>query len=369
MTKILVLDDEPAILNEVEEWLNLEGYETITAGNGRDGIQKIRDHRPDLVISDLSMPEMNGYSVLAKLQKEPGLAAIPFIFLTGHSDKASMRACMELGADDYLTKPFTHKEMLAAIQSRLKRRQVITQDIKQEIDELKQRLIRTVNHELKTPLISLSYVQQVIERQLEQLSREDISQLLQALRDGTNRLQHLVQQTVTLAHIDAGEISAETIRENTSPVYLWQIIPMATDNARRFAYRNRDGMITVDQRDPDSALYGDPKLLTQILGELIANALNFSPEGSEVSITQWKSGGRVWLSILDRGSGMASADLVKAQQPFEQIGRTVREQQGMGLGLVVAKRIVELHDGELQLGSVSEKGTQVTLSFPRYRGV
>ena len=368
MTKILVLDDEPALLNEVEEWLLLEGFETVTASNGREGIQKIRDHRPDLVISDVTMPEMSGYALLECLQQEPELAATPFIFLTGHSDKSSMRAGMELGADDYLTKPITHREMLAAIQSRLKRREVITHEIQQEIDELKQRLIRTVNHELKTPLISLSYVQQVIERQLDQLSRDQVRDLLQALREGTNRLQHLVQQTVTLAQIDAGEISVETVKANSTPVYLWQIIPMATDNARRNAYRNREGVVTVDQRDPDVALAGDAKLLTQILSELIANALNFSPEGAEISITQWKSGGRVWLSILDRGSGMASVDLVKAQQLFEQIGRTVREQQGMGLGLVVAKRIVELHGGELQLGSVSDKGTQVTLSFPRHRG-
>jgi signal transduction histidine kinase len=100
------------------------------------------------------------------------------------------------------------------------------------------------------------------------------------------------------------------------------------------------------------------------LAELISNALAFSPEGSTVTIVQWKADGSAWISIVDQGSGISSEQVSQVFNEFYQVDRAKREQQGIGLGLSVAKRIIEAHGGSLSLSSVSDKGTQVVVSLP-----
>ncbi|MEH1833785.1 MAG: response regulator transcription factor [Nostoc sp.] len=119
--KILVIEDDNVTRNLYLKGLEAKGFDTIGADNGLAGIQQAQEHIPDLVICDITMPDMDGYSVLATLRQEPLTAIIPFIFLTGSSTKADVRKAMELGADDYLSKPSTLDELLRAIAIRLQK--------------------------------------------------------------------------------------------------------------------------------------------------------------------------------------------------------------------------------------------------------
>jgi PAS domain S-box-containing protein len=125
MTKILVIEDEEAIRDEIVDWLQFEGYEVIGAENGLLGLDAAVRETPNLIVSDIVMPEMDGYGVLEALRADDNLALIPFIFLTARADHTDLRAGMELGASDYLTKPFTRHELLAAIQTQLARGGVV----------------------------------------------------------------------------------------------------------------------------------------------------------------------------------------------------------------------------------------------------
>ncbi|NDJ20687.1 response regulator [Nostoc sp. B(2019)] len=119
--KILVIEDDTVTRNLFLKGLEAEGFNTISAQNGLVGIQQAREYLPDLVICDIMMPDMDGYSVLTTLREDPLTAIIPFIFLTGSDTKAEVRKAMELGADDYLTKPSTLDELLRAIATRLQK--------------------------------------------------------------------------------------------------------------------------------------------------------------------------------------------------------------------------------------------------------
>jgi YesN/AraC family two-component response regulator len=119
--KILVIEDDTVTRNLFLKGLEAEGFDTISAQNGLFGIQQAQEHLPDLVICDIMMPDMDGYSVLTTLREDPTTAIIPFIFLTGSDTKANVRKAMELGADDYLTKPCTLDELLRAIAIRLQK--------------------------------------------------------------------------------------------------------------------------------------------------------------------------------------------------------------------------------------------------------
>jgi YesN/AraC family two-component response regulator len=125
--KILIVEDDTITRTIFLDGLQAEGFDTIDAENGNVGIQKAQEHLPDLVICDIKMPDMDGFGVLTALRQDPVTAIIPFIFLTGSDSKASLRKGMELGADDYITKPCTVQQLLRAISARLEKQAKLMQ--------------------------------------------------------------------------------------------------------------------------------------------------------------------------------------------------------------------------------------------------
>ena len=125
MTKILVIEDEAPTRDKIVTVLKYEDYEVIDAPNGREGVISARENYPDLIICDVLMPDMNGYGALAALRDDPDTSVIPVIFLTAAASRADMRKGMEMGADDYITKPYTVEELLAAVRTRLDRQEII----------------------------------------------------------------------------------------------------------------------------------------------------------------------------------------------------------------------------------------------------
>ncbi len=129
MQKVLLIEDNMDVRENTAEILRLANYEVATAENGKTGIATANEFLPDIVICDIMMPEMDGYAVLRQLNKNTGTAGVPFIFLTAKTSRADVREGMNLGADDYLTKPFEEKELLDAIQSRLQKRDFLKAEI------------------------------------------------------------------------------------------------------------------------------------------------------------------------------------------------------------------------------------------------
>jgi DNA-binding NarL/FixJ family response regulator len=125
-SRILVVEDEPQIRENIATILRMEGYEVVEARHGRDGVQAARKHQPDLIFCDISMPELDGHGVLAELRSDTGTSRIPFVFLTAHGDKPDVRKGMNLGADDYLVKPVDVDDLLGAIKARLQRKEQLT---------------------------------------------------------------------------------------------------------------------------------------------------------------------------------------------------------------------------------------------------
>ena len=144
MKRILVIEDETQVRENIQQILEFSDFEVISAAEGNSGLKLAKIHTPDLIICDIMMPGMDGYSVLKALRQELTTETIPVIFLTAKADRADLRQGMELGADDYLTKPFENSELLRAVKSRLERQSVLQQhtiDISQQAQQLKQDLL------------------------------------------------------------------------------------------------------------------------------------------------------------------------------------------------------------------------------------
>lgn len=136
MKTILLIEDNEDVRENTAEILELSHFRVITAGNGKEGIEKVREHKPDLIICDIMMPELDGYGVLHVLSKDPDTATIPFIFLSAKSERTEVRKGMNLGADDYLTKPFDDMELLQAVESRLNKHEALMSAFSRDLEGL-----------------------------------------------------------------------------------------------------------------------------------------------------------------------------------------------------------------------------------------
>ena len=136
MSSILLIEDNLDVRENTAEILELAGYHVTTAVDGKDGIQKAQLHKPDLIICDIMMPVLDGYGVLHLLSKNPETSSIPFIFLTAKVERSDLRKGMEMGADDYITKPFEKLELLSAVESRLKKYQLLKNDYERSLNGL-----------------------------------------------------------------------------------------------------------------------------------------------------------------------------------------------------------------------------------------
>lgn len=366
MTKILVIEDENPLREEIADILRFEGFEVLEAPNGEIGLAITLEHHPELIICDVVMPEMDGFSVLRKVREHSDTATIPLIFLTARVAKNDVRQGMNLGADDYLTKPFTHEELLSAINARLKRHTALTELGSADLERAKERLTRMVAHELRTPLVSIKMVSDIITRRVGQLSTEQMQDLLGSLDAGSKRLSHLVEQMVLMTHLDAGFLSQDIIKKDGLEIHVSDLLTAAINMSRQFLKRPAEVNVELDVRNPDTTILSDTASLKHAIAELISNALTFSPEHSTVWIMQWQQGSSTWISIRDEGSGIPETQLETALEAFQQIDREKLEQQGMGLGLALALRIIKLHRGHLQLNSVVNKGTEALIELPVY---
>lgn len=156
MKKILIIEDNEDVRENTADLLHLAGYDTATAAEGRSGLRRVQDFRPDLILCDIMMPGMDGYQVLEAVLGDPETAHTPFIFLTAKTEKADIRKGMNLGADDYLTKPFEEEELLEAIRSRLRKHDFLRQEFSPGMPGIRQ-FVESAAAYLNTDYIELKY--------------------------------------------------------------------------------------------------------------------------------------------------------------------------------------------------------------------
>ncbi|MFM7406542.1 MAG: EAL domain-containing protein [Cuspidothrix sp.] len=152
MNKILIIEDEPQIRNNIQQILEIEGFVTLTAEDGLEGLYMAEKHQPDLIICDVMMPNLDGYGLIKALRQKPLTAEIPFIFLTAKAEYTDLRQGMQMGADDYLTKPFQVNELLQTISTRLEKHKILTQRYKTQIAEMETEIHDLVRHDAVTGL-------------------------------------------------------------------------------------------------------------------------------------------------------------------------------------------------------------------------
>jgi two-component system, sensor histidine kinase and response regulator len=362
MKKILVIDDEEWLREMMLLALRQRGFEVIEAENGERGIDVARKELPDLILCDVNMDKVDGYLTLSSLRSEPATASIPFILMTGLADQAGMRHGMELGADDYLPKPFTIEALYAAVDARLKKAKTVREEAERKLADLRDNISMMLPHELRTPLNGILAYGEILVADAETISPKDIAEMGQVIYDSGRRLERLVENFLIYAQLELLNSDPQNLhsllrKQTPSPV------PIIEQRAREQAVLARRPQDLELQLANVPAPISD-EYLTKIVEELLQNAFKFSSANSIVRVVFSDSENSVLLSVSDNGRGFSTEHITKVGA-YMQFDRKLHEQQGLGLGLTIVRRLTELHGGTLAIQSHKGAGTTVTVKLPK----
>jgi K+-sensing histidine kinase KdpD len=365
MTKrILLIDDSEFILESTSTLLMFEGYDVITANGGAAGIKMATEELPDLIICDVSMPEVSGYDVIEYIRANEKTTMIPFIFLTAFTDKVKMREGMEKGADDYLTKPFTKKELTSAIDSQWQKTSKVETKVQTKVETVGKKLNYALPHEFRTVMSQLVGSANLIKNNINDLEKEDIVEVADEIISIVNRLTRITDNFLLYTKLENYANSPEAIaqlqKSKTDEPFV-----MFSDIAETVSMRyGRANEIDIKNVVFDISISMSSDLFHKLVDELIDNAFKFSKKGNTIMIdSKITDDNKLFISIADQGLGMTQ-EQIKEIGAFMQFQREEFEQQGVGIGLTIAKNIIELHNGTMEITSEKEKGTTVSFTLP-----
>lgn len=349
---ILVIDDDKITRRLIVKSLSKD-FNLIEAPDGLSGVQMALQQSPDLVICDITMPDIDGYAVLEALRDNETTATTAFIFLSGLADPADVRYGMNLGADDYLTKPFSINELRQAVEARLRKRAIQENVLKKTIDELRQNVTMALPHELRTAVTVLEgYIYLMFEEAGE--VNGERNKILEGMSAYTGRLHELSEKFLWYSKVQL--LRQERTGRCERPAEVVQYI--AAQKATSF-HRLTDLEMQVK---PGRAAISDD-YLERILIELIDNAFKFSAPGTSVTVKAGPELECYAISVTDHGQGMTEEQISKVGA-FMQFERDYFEQKGAGLGLTIAKRLTEAVGGQFVIRSTYREQTVVTVRLP-----
>jgi two-component system sensor histidine kinase/response regulator len=362
--RILIVDDDHNLVEDVTDMLTGAGYQVEVAYSGRQGLQIVNQTPVDLIVSDVMMPEMSGFAFCKAVRANPAWANIPFIFLTAKTQQKDIRLGRQLGADDYLGKPFEIEDLLIAVETRLRRVQQIQEAVEDQWRWMKRQFVDILGHELNTPLTYVYTYSKLLDENGPDVSADDLAVALCGIRKGADRLERLVRDMLLLIRLDSG-VAAHEYALSETRASLTKLVANVLRKQREHAEQHN---IELRNRVPASLwVQCSPDFLEDIVSRLVDNAVKFTPcPGGVVVVSASPTPeGMVEVSVSDTGVGIADHQIDSLFERFSQIDRKQWQQPGVGLGLAIARQLVELHGGQIRVESQPGEGSTFTFSLKR----
>ncbi|MGL6138960.1 MAG: hybrid sensor histidine kinase/response regulator [Planktothrix sp.] len=354
MKKILVIEDDLNVRSIILDILEAEEFLAISAEDGKIGVKLAKEILPDLIICDVMMPQLDGYQVLEEIRNYQATATIPFIFLTAKSTPDDLRQGMNLGADDYLTKPFTRQDLLAAIRSRIQKHQTFEHKTQQRLNELRNNITLSLPHELRTPLNGIIGTTQLLMSDFQEMSPDEIQEMLENISISATRLYRLTCNFLLYADLELLSRDSQRIKyfpkgiiSNPEVLIQGVIANKIRENNHKFCFEIEKSTLNIPE-----------EIFNKITEELIDNAVKFSDIGEPIHVKGHKVMNGYCLEFINSGRGMTAEQISKIGA-YQQFERDIYEQQGSGLGLILVKRLVQLYQGEINIESTPGKTTIV----------
>lgn len=361
--RILVVEDMAIQRENLKQILQLEGYTVEIGENGLDALEILKQgYTPELVICDIMMPEMDGYQLREAMRENLEWRGMGFIFLSAKASKADIQAGKSHGVEEYLTKPVEIPALLQAVEVSLRRLEEIRESEKRRNEELFRELFTRVSHEMRTPLSIITSGLSLFE--LESATSPEIKEYLNYIINGHDRILALVEKVKHME--EAREAPAEYV---TSPTIQSRDIRQLFENIfekRTFfgRFTEKDVDFELNLADEDRKLNVNVSELEMILEEILENAIKFSDSARHVMVSGKMQDAGYELLVEDSGKGFPLEAEEEIFKPFYQHEREVLEQQGMGIGLAVAKSLASKNNIAIRIENSPENHGRFFLTIP-----
>ena len=392
MDTLLVIDDMP--YNILLSFLSKKGFKVLVAHDGKDGIRMAELTQPDLILLDVTMPEMDGFEACQALKNHEKTQDIPVIFMTARTDIVDKLKGFELGAADYITKPLQLEEVLARVTTHLKlcklhrqlqqeiiNRKQVEISLQAERDALAERtaqlsqanvelahaarlkdeFLANMSHELRSPLTAILGISQTFLEEFYGPLNDKQRKSIRTLEESGEHLLALINDI-----LDLSKIEAEKLTLNLNTVSVNDVCQACLRMTKEAAFKKQIRVATTLDYAIDT-IQADERRLKLILVNLLSNAVKFTPEGGSIrlEVNGDAEHGVIDFSVRDTGYGIAKEDMKHLFEPFVQVGGTLnRAQEGTGLGLSLVYRLAEMHGGSVSVESLVDQGSCFTISLP-----
>jgi len=403
---ILIVDDEELVLDVFVTMIELFGHQTLVASSAQEGLEIFKRFAPDLVLTDLNMPVMNGFEFISRLREIN--SDMPIVVISGNNNIQNAIEAIRLGAWDYVEKPVSMNSIGIVLERVCEKIRLIAENkaYRDNLEDLidirthelqlalkkaetasmaKSTFLATMSHELRTPLNSIiGFSSVLLKKRFGSLTESQNEYLGYILKSGQHLLE-LINDILDVSKIEADKMELR-LKEIDVTELIGTCIIILTGQAES---RN----IVLTKRylaEVPVLIKGDNRKLKQILFNLLANSIKFTPNGGEVSVavnayvdvsqiphdicehfrpSKRDRQGVVLISVTDTGIGINENDLDRIFMPFEQVDNSItREYEGTGLGLALTKSLVDMHGGSIWASSAGpERGSTFHVVFPLLR--
>jgi signal transduction histidine kinase len=377
--KILILEDHDLLLMAVKDMFEAEGYQARTAKDGIDAMKVLDSFTPDIIVADISMPRMDGYTFFEEVKRRPGIASVPFVFLTARAERRDRLKGLSMGAVEYIVKPFNREELLDIIRTRLLIAATVDTPnhntvLIDEIKRLKKQLIDARN-QLKAQKINFSSISSA-KFPLSEISRltdgivHDMRSSLGIISHTLGFLEPFLKAEESKADIDRINSSLELCelimrnltalggRDILNPT--WLDLESIATNVYFLLERKLNNVSLEIRAEPDiPKILGDKGQMKQVFMNIIKNAGEAMPAGGALTVDIQLEGKMVQIKVADTGCGIPSENVDRLFSEF-----FTTKERGYGLGLHIVQTVVHRHGGTVEVESEVGKGTTFTLLLP-----
>ena len=356
----IVLADDNADMRDYVGRLLAAEYEVLAVADGEQALRASRERRPDLVLTDVMMPKLDGFGLLQALRADPATAAIPVVMLSARAGEEARVEGLQAGADDYLIKPFSARELLARVGGTLALAKVRREaaDVLREADRRKDEFLATLAHELRNPLAPIRNGLQIM--RLAGGRPAVVEQARGMMERQVRQMVRLIDDLLDLSRISRGKVELRKER-----IDLAAVVRNAVETSRPLIEQAGHELTVTIPGEP-IVIEADLVRLSQVFSNLLNNAAKYTDNGGRVWLNAERRDGTVVVSVRDNGVGIPAPMLPHVFEMFTQVNRSLeRTRGGLGIGLSIVKRLVEMHGGTVEARSDGHgQGSELVVELP-----
>jgi two-component system sensor histidine kinase/response regulator len=352
---LLLVDDQAANIDVLQLMLGELGFEILAANSGAEALNCLAVRRPDLILLDLDLAGMDGFELVKRIQQDPQWADIPIICHSASDDRNVAACALKVGGVDFLARPFHKAELLARVRTQLKLK--TTRDHLKRMAEYKDELLGTISHHLRNRLSGMEMSAQLLLDRAQSKDDPKLRLLAENIRTATVQTHAFIKSFLANAAADRG--LAVQMKAVHFPKVAARVVARYEDLAR-----GKDLVLRANLPEDGCVIQADAGALDQVLDNLLANAVKFSPPGREISVSLLKADAQVECRIQDQGPGFTAEDTARLYQRYVRLSaRPTGGEPSTGLGLSIAWKLVRAMNGDLTCLSAPGQGATFVLRF------